>query len=54
MYDRATYEALRRRTGATSVEGPPELATRVLSVLRGKHDMSPRDAVAVAVVEGLL
>ena len=55
MYNGARYEALRARTGAASSMGQqPDLATRVLSVLRAKREMSPPDVAIVALVEGLL
>ena len=62
MLDRAAYDALRARVGASGGAGGagqpepprPDLAERVLSVLRARREMSPLDAALVAVVEGLL
>ena len=53
MYDKAAYDVLRERTGASSA-GQPRIEERVLSVLRQRGNMSPLDAASVALVEWLL
>ena len=53
MYDRAGYDALRERTGASGA-GLPCVAERVTSALRRPEQLTPLDAASIALAEWLL